>query len=86
MTLSHNQLHILALVERSASIISALGVATIIGTFCFSPQFRNPIHRVIFINAFYNVFDVTATMISLSGPEAGNTSALCQFQGFLMQM
>lgn len=86
MTLSDDQLHTLAIVERCASILSILGIATIIGTFCFSRQFRNPIHRIVFLNSLYNLFDVTATMISLSGPEAGNHSALCQFQGFLMQM
>ncbi|KUJ23877.1 putative cAMP receptor [Mollisia scopiformis] len=86
MTLSAEQLHVLAIVERSASVLSILGIFTIIGTFCFSRQFRNPIHRIIFINAFYNLFDVTATTISLSGPRAGNHSALCQFQGFLLQM
>ncbi|KAF4630333.1 hypothetical protein G7Y89_g7807 [Cudoniella acicularis] len=86
MTLSEDQLHTLGIVGRCASILSILGIATIISAFCFSRQFRNPIHRLIFINALYNLFDVTATTISLSGPEAGNSSALCQFQGFLMQM
>jgi hypothetical protein len=86
MTLSDDQLHTLAIVERCASVLSILGIVTIIGTFCFSRHFRKPIHRIIFINAFYNLFDVTATTISLSGPEAGDGSALCQFQGFLMQM
>jgi hypothetical protein len=86
MTLSEDQLHTLATAERVASVFSTLGVLTIISTFSLSGQFRNPIHRVVFINAIYNIFDVTATMISLSGPDAGNPSALCQFQGFLMQM
>ncbi|KAH8666013.1 putative cAMP receptor [Tricladium varicosporioides] len=86
MTLTHNQLHALTIVERSASVLSWLGVVTIISTFICSRHFRNPVNRLIFINAFYNIFDVTATTISLSGPKAGNNSALCQFQGFLMQM
>jgi hypothetical protein len=86
MALSDDQLRALGIVERCASVLSILGIAMIIGTFCFSQHFRNPIHRLIFINAFYNLFDVTATMISLNGPGAGNGSALCQFQGFLMQM
>jgi hypothetical protein len=86
MGLTHDQIHTLTVVERSASVLSVLGIATIILTFLFSGQFRNPIHRIVFINAFYNIFDVTATFISLSGPEAGNTSKLCQFQGFLNQM
>ncbi len=86
MVLSVQQLHTLNIVERCASVLSILGIATIIATFLSSPHFRNPIHRIVFVNAFYNLFDVTATTIALAGPEAGNRSALCQFQGFLLQM
>lgn len=86
MALTDEQNRTLQLVERCASILSVIGIATIIGTFALSRNFRNPIHRLVLINAFYNLFDVTATMISVSGPAAGNSSALCQFQGFLMQM
>jgi len=83
---SPEQLRTLMLVERVASALSIVGLLTIVGCFAASRQFRNPIHRLIFINSFYNAFDITATMISLSGPAAGDNSALCQFQGFLMQM
>ncbi|CAK7230557.1 hypothetical protein SBRCBS47491_007624 [Sporothrix bragantina] len=86
MTLTAGQLQALEIIERSASALSILGIITIIVTYCSSRYFRNPIDRLILINAIYNAFDVTATMISLSGPAAGNGSALCQFQGFLMQM
>jgi hypothetical protein len=86
MGLTHHQLEVLTVVERTASVLSVIGIATIIATFSFSPKFRNPIHRIVFINSFYNIFDVTATFISLSGPAAGNRSRLCQFQGFLWQM
>ena len=86
MDLSHEQLRALTIVERCASTLSILGVVTIIGLFSFSRHFRNPIQRIIFINAFYNLFDFIATMISLSGPDAGNNSALCQFQAFCLQM
>lgn len=81
-----DQLRTLTIVERCASLLSILGIATIIGAFCLSQHFRNPINRIIFINAFYNILDVAATTISLSGPAAGDGSSLCQFQGFLMQM
>ena len=84
--LSDDQLRTLALVERVASALSIIGVLTIITAFAASKQFRNPIHRLIFINAFYNALDIAATMISLSGPSAGDGSPLCQFQGFLLQM
>ncbi|CAK7206226.1 hypothetical protein SEUCBS139899_009013 [Sporothrix eucalyptigena] len=86
MTLSAKQLLALEIVERCASALSIVGIITIIVTYFSSRYFRNPIDRLILINAFYNAFDVTATMISLSGPAAGNGTPLCQFQGFLMQM
>lgn len=84
--LDDGQQNTLTVVTRAASTLSALGVLTIIGTFCWSKHFRNPMHRLIVINAFYNAFDVMCTMISTSGPDAGNTAPLCQFQGFLNQM
>ncbi|GIK05462.1 hypothetical protein Aspvir_009573 [Aspergillus viridinutans] len=86
MALTEAQIRTLTTVERVASILSILGVITIIGTFAFSRHFRNPMHRLIFINAFYNLFDFIATMIATSGPAAGNSSPLCQFQGFCLQM
>ncbi|CAK7221667.1 hypothetical protein SCUCBS95973_004576 [Sporothrix curviconia] len=86
MVLTASQLRTLEIVERCASALSILGILTIIATYFSSRYFRNPIDRLILINAFYNAFDVTATMISLSGPAAGNGTALCRFQGFLMQM
>jgi len=86
VALTADQTRILMAITRAASALSAIGVITIITTFIMSRHFRNPMHRLIFINAFYNAFDVTCTMISVSGPQAGNTSALCQFQGFLNQM
>lgn len=86
MMLTAEQHRVLEIVERCASALSILGILVVIGTFCMSRYFRNPIDRLILINAIFNVLDVTATMISLKGPNAGNGSALCQFQGFLMQM
>ncbi|PKS08585.1 hypothetical protein jhhlp_004971 [Lomentospora prolificans] len=86
VAISAKQLRDLTIVMRFASTLSAIGVITIITVFCLSRHFRNPMHRLIFINAFFNAFDVTCTMISTSGPKGGNPSALCQFQGFLNQM
>jgi len=84
--LSEQQLYTLTLVERIASALSIAGIVVIICAFAAFKQCRGPIHRLIFINAFYNAFDITATMISLSGPASGDGSPLCQFQGFLLQM
>lgn len=86
MSLSDEQLNTIAITGRVTSVLSILGTITIIGTFCCSRCFQSPIHRIIFFNAFYNLLDAVATMISVSGPEAGDHSALCQFQGFALQM
>lgn len=86
VALTAEQARLLGILTRTASTLSALGVITIIATFCLSRHFRNPMHRLIFINAFFNAFDIVCTMISVSGPAAGDGSALCQFQGFLNQM
>ncbi|KAL4863342.1 hypothetical protein BDV12DRAFT_206634 [Aspergillus spectabilis] len=86
MKLTHDQLHHLSIAGRTASALSLLGVATIIATFTFSENFRSPTHRLMLINAFYNLFDFIATMISVSGPEAGDNSGLCRFQAFSLQM
>lgn len=86
MSHSPEELKGIAIAGRVSSVLSILGSFTIIGAFALSRHFRSPIHRIIFINSFYNLFDSVATMISTSGPAAGDTSSLCQFQGFALQM
>lgn len=86
MSLSQEQLERIAIAARVSSALSLLGILAIIGVFSLSRLFRSPIHRIIFYNAFYNLFEAIATMISVSGPNAGNTSSLCRFQAFTMQM
>ncbi|KAL3459708.1 hypothetical protein BJX64DRAFT_291052 [Aspergillus heterothallicus] len=86
MKLNDDQLYRLSIAGRTASALSLVGVATIFATFAYSENFRSPTHRIMLINAFYNLFDFIATMISVSGPEAGDESGLCRFQGFCLQM
>jgi hypothetical protein len=86
MTLSDEQLEMIGITGRVTSVLSILGSFIIIGAFCLSRYFRSPIHRIIFFNSFYNLIDSAGTMISVSGPAAGDTSSLCQFQGFALQM
>ncbi|CAP99458.1 Pc22g21700 [Penicillium rubens Wisconsin 54-1255] len=86
MSHSPEELKGIAIAGRVSSVLSILGSFTIIGAFSLSRHFRSPIHRIIFFNSFYNLFDSVATMISTSGPAAGDTSSLCQFQGFALQM
>ncbi|KAJ5180878.1 hypothetical protein N7492_004088 [Penicillium capsulatum] len=86
MTLSHEQIASIGITGRVTSVLSILGSFTIIGAFASSRHFRSPIHRIIFFNAFYNLWDSVGTMISVDGPLAGDQSSLCQFQGFVLQM
>lgn len=86
MSLSQEQLDRIAIAARVSSALSLLGVFAIIGTFSLSRFFRSPIHRIIFYIAFYNLVGTVATMITVSGPNAGNTSSLCRFQAFALQM
>lgn len=86
MLLSLEELRKIGIAGRVSSVLSIIGTITIIVAFLCSRHFRSPVHRIIFFNAFYNLLDSVATMISVDGPAAGDESALCQFQGFALQM
>ncbi|KAJ9643392.1 hypothetical protein H2201_004394 [Coniosporium apollinis] len=72
-------------VERAMSILSILGTNFILGTFVAFPAFRKPINRLILYAAIGNALTNVATLISVSGIRYGEGSALCEFQGFLIQ-
>ncbi|KAL9579925.1 MAG: hypothetical protein Q9212_004810 [Teloschistes hypoglaucus] len=84
--LSTAELHTLERAERVASIFSLLGASFIILTFILSNDFRKPVNRLIFYASWGNALGNMATLISQSGVRAGQDSALCQFQAFLIQM
>ncbi|KAL8638271.1 MAG: hypothetical protein Q9228_004560 [Teloschistes exilis] len=84
--LSAAELHTLERAERVASIFSLLGASFIILTFILSSDFRKPVNRLIFYASWGNALGNMATLISQSGVRAGQGSALCQFQAFLIQM
>ncbi|KAJ5666471.1 uncharacterized protein N7477_008919 [Penicillium maclennaniae] len=86
MSLSQEEHDMIALAARVSSAFSVLGVFTIFGVFSFARAFRSPIHRIIFYAAFCDLIGCVGTMISVSGPDAGDTSSLCQFQGFVLQV
>lgn len=86
MSLPQEQLAMIAIAGRVSSALSILGAFAIMGTFSLSRFFRSPIHRIIFYNSFNNLVEAIATMISVNGPQRGDTSSLCQFQGFAIQM
>ncbi len=86
MALTTEQLKAIEVTERIASILSLLGTAYIIVTFITSPAFRKPINRLVFYASWGNMICNVATLISRSGIDAGIGSALCQIQGFLIQV
>lgn len=81
-----HQLGALQTTERVASCFSLIGTTLIFVTFASSPNFRKPINRLIFFASWGNTLCNIGTMISESGVRAGQTSHLCQFQAFLIQM
>lgn len=85
MSLTANQQQDIIIFERIASVLSLIGATFVIVTFTIDEKFRKPINRLVFLATFGNILTNVATLISIGGIEAGETSALCQFQGFLIQ-
>ena len=86
---SHHQLNVLASTERVGSCFSLAGIAFIFATYLLSPYFQKSINRQIFYASIGNLGVNIAALISVDGVLAGQEfagSALCQFQGFMVQM
>lgn len=84
--ISDDQIRVLEITEWTCSAISLAGCTWIIVTFVSSPRFRSPLNRLIFYASLGNLFCNAATLIAQAGVRAGANSALCQIQGFLIQM
>ena len=78
--------HALLYTERIASALSLAGTTFIFFTFILNKNFRKPINRLVFYASWGNTLCNVGTLVSMSGIAAGKTSALCQLQGFLIQM
>lgn len=85
MSLTPDQQQLIIITERIGSVLSLLGATFVMVTFTTSQKFRKPINRLVFLATFGNILTNVATLISVAGVEAGEASALCQFQGFLIQ-
>ena len=86
LQLTDNQLQAIQITERTTSVFSLLGIFFVLFTFSFSRHFNKPINRLIFYASWGNLGVNIASLISESGPAAGQTSSLCQSQAFLIQM
>lgn len=77
---------VMVLTERLISGVSIIGILFIILTYMFSSSFSKPINRLVFYASWGNLGLCIVAMISLNGPDAGDNSPLCQFQGFMAQL
>ena len=83
--LSDDQLAAIVTIERVCSSLSLIGCAFIVVTFLSSRAFHRPINRLVFYASVGNIMTNIATIIGRSAIE-NPTGALCQVQGFLIQM
>ena len=74
------------LTERITLVLSLIGTAFNFLTFLTSKAHRRPVNRPTIYASLWNTAMSIATLISLAGIRADKDSALCQFQGFLIQM
>ncbi|KAL8989607.1 MAG: hypothetical protein Q9169_008323 [Polycauliona sp. 2 TL-2023] len=85
-SLTQEQSLVMALTERIISSASVVGILFIILTYMFSSAFSKPINRLVFYASWGNLGLCIVALISMDGPDAGEDSALCQFQGFMAQL
>lgn len=85
-TLTPKQHDVMVLTERITSALSIIGILFIILTYTFCSNFSKPINRLVFYASWGNLGLCIVAFISMDGPDAGEDSALCQFQGFLAQL
>ena len=85
-TLTLEQHRVMVLTERITASLSIIGILFIIFTYLFSSSFSKPINRLVFYASWGNLGLCIVALISMNGPDAGQDSALCQFQGFMAQL
>ncbi|KAH8726832.1 hypothetical protein GQ44DRAFT_758395 [Phaeosphaeriaceae sp. PMI808] len=81
------QISAIEICTRTMSVLSLLGSCYIIITFLAFPFYRKAINRLVFYATWGNILANVATLISTSGIPIDPTrlSALCEFQGVLIQ-
>jgi hypothetical protein len=85
MAWTEKQLNAFQIAERVSSILSLVGCAFILITYCSSSSFRKPVRTLIFYASFGNILSTVATLIARDGIKAGQNSVLCQLQAFFIQ-
>lgn len=86
MNLTVEQRKSLQTVERIGASLSLVGVCLIFVTFAAFKRLRTVPNTFILFASIANVGASTACLIGYNGMNAGFDSALCQVQGFLLEM
>lgn len=86
MSLTVEQRSALQTVERVGASLSLVGVCLIFVTFAAFRRLRTVPNTFILFASIANVGASTACLIGYDGLNAGYDSALCQVQGFLLEM
>ena len=84
--LSSRESSAIEITERVTSAFSILGSLFVIATYLASSDFHKPINRLVFYASWGNLLANVATLVAQSGMRSGRDSALCQSQGFIIQM
>ncbi|TVY37122.1 Cyclic AMP receptor-like protein A [Lachnellula subtilissima] len=83
--LTKHEIDVLIIIERTTASISVTGTLILLGTFIFIKEFRTLSNTLIFYASFANLFASVAVLIGGSALSHVD-GALCQFQGFLLEM
>jgi hypothetical protein len=86
MDLTAAQRHTIEHIERLGASISLVGVCLIFITYGFFSRVRTIPNTFIFFASIANVGASIACLIGYAGLLAGDDSALCQTQAFLLEM
>jgi hypothetical protein len=86
MNLTVEQRKALQTVERVGASLSLVGVCLIFVTFAAFKRLRTVPNTFILFASIANVGASIACLIGYDGLNAGDNSALCQVQGFLLEM
>ncbi|UPK95730.1 hypothetical protein LCI18_006665 [Fusarium solani-melongenae] len=86
MTPTPSQAHALALVERIEGCLSLVAVLLVFIAYGLMARLRNPRNTFIVMASIANLGSSIACIIARDGLAAGEDSALCKAQAFLLQM
>jgi len=86
MNLTGTERDIIQNVERAGASLSLVGVSFIFIAFALFKRLRTVPNTFILFASIANVGASIACLIGYDGILAGDQSAVCQFQGFLLEM